>query len=225
MYLIIEVIVFSPEYLKSSEKKIIHEPPERLRQRYASLLKTSGLENKVSLSLFNLGMGATAFSLGVRSRCIVISEGLLANLHEEEIDIILAHEIAHHANKDAWRMCAATILLVAGVAFLDAQTLPRFTGVFGITSVSDPAALPLLLLLSNVFALIFSPLFNLYSRRRELAADQYALSLTKNRIAFTSALKRIADLELAPYDITPIERLFFARHPPIRERLSLADPK
>lgn len=225
LYMLATLLLFSPKLLHRPDEETPHETPQEVRDRYSALLEASGIRGeKVSLSLFDFTTGASAFSVGIgRHKCIALSEKMISSLHRNELDVILAHELAHHANRDAHRKTVLEIALMAIVLFVIAQILPLFVDRFGITSIYDPANLPLILLLINVLAIFISPIFNQYSRKREFAADRYALSLTKDSTAFVSCQKRLADLELAPYENTAVEKLFFASHPSVKERISLAE--
>jgi STE24 endopeptidase len=70
-----------------------------------------------------------------------------------------------------------------------------------------------------LFGLVTMPLTNWLSRTRENAADVYALDITGNATAFISAMKKLANQNLA--DSTPpawVVWLFYT-HPPIGERV------
>jgi len=223
-YMLILLLLFSPGVLAKQDEHPPHEAPQKIKERYSHLLDVSGARGRnITLSLFDFASGASAFSMGVGERgCIAISEKMLSSLHENEIDVILAHEIAHHINKDSLRKVALDIALITVIMFALWFFLPFSVGHFGISSVQDPADLPIVLLIINVMGIALSPVLTYYSRKREFAADRYALSLVSDRAAYISCQKRLADLELAPYEISLFERLFFASHPPAKERISLA---
>ncbi len=60
---------------------------------------------------------------------------------------------------------------------------------FGYSGLTDPAILPLLLLIIalSVFGLVTMPLGNVWSRWREVKADEYALKMSGNPQAFIKA--------------------------------------
>lgn len=227
IYMVVMLFLFSPEVLMRREEKVPAEAPQSVKDRYSHLLDASGVKDRqIALSLFDFPSEASAFSVGIgRKRCIALSEKMMSSLHQSEIEVILAHELAHHINRDSVRKVVLDILLVTLILFILAQILPFSVGLFGISSTHDTANLPLMLLIINILGIAMSPILNQYSRQREFAADEYAISLTKDKTAFVSCQKRLADLELAPYETTTIERLLFASHPSVKERISLIEDR
>lgn len=157
-----------------------------------------------------------------RTRRILLSDTLLADYSEDEIEVILAHELAHHVHRDLWRgMLLQTILLFGGFAF--ASVILREAVVpLGLRGLADPAALPLLMLAGGVSSFVMLPIVNGLSRLQERAADRYALTATGNIEAFVTAMKRLSQQNLAEEYPSPIVRWIFYSHPPIRERIDFA---
>ena len=57
---------------------------------------------------------ANAALVGVgRTRRILVSDTLLKDYSDDEIEVILAHEIAHHVHHDIWTALALETLVVA----------------------------------------------------------------------------------------------------------------
>jgi len=88
---------------------------------------------------------------------------------------------------------------------------------------ADPAALPLFMFVLMAFGLLLSPAQNALSRYFERQCDRYALMRTGLRDAYRSAFQKLARLNKADPDPHPLVVWFFEDHPPIRERLRLAD--
>ena len=82
--------------------------------------------------------------------------------------------------------------------------------------------MPLLLLIGGLWSLLLMPLVNAVSRAQERAADRYALTTTRNVDAFVTAMKRLAQQNLAEEYPSPLVRWLFYSHPPIRERIDAA---
>ena len=60
-----------------------------------------------------------------RTRRILLSDTLLADYSEDEIEVILAHELAHHVHRDMWRGIAVQSLILAGGFFAADVVLRR----------------------------------------------------------------------------------------------------
>jgi STE24 endopeptidase len=166
-------------------------------------------------------VNAMMTGLGANRR-ILVSDTLLADYSDEEVEVILAHELAHHVRHDVWKGLA-TSAVVAGLAlWLGHLALTRLAAPLGLRSVADPAGLPLLVLVAGATSLVLAPLTNALSRLYERQADRFALEATANPAAFTSAIKRLSARNLADEDPPPFARLWFYTHPPVSERLAFA---
>ena len=129
-----------------------------------------------------------AYALGGPERsAIVLTEGLLRGMTREEIAGILAHEVAHIRNNDAWTMSWTTALRraidwtsLAGLALLRTR---HHHG-------SMTSGRPLATLLSAAPTL--GQLLGLaLSRVREMDADATALELTGDSRALIAALDKL----------------------------------
>jgi Zn-dependent protease with chaperone function len=97
--------------------------------------------------------------------------------------------------------------------------LARFGGTFGFTRVSDPASMPLLLLLLSLFSLVVSPALLALSRHQEHEADRFGLELTRDNHAAATAFVALQQQNLANPRPGFFFKLFRASHPPIGERV------
>ena len=87
----------------------------------------------------------------------------------------------------------------------------------------DPAALPLLMIVLALFGLLTAPAQNALSRYFERQCDRYALDRTRLVDAYRSAFTKLARLNKSDPDPHPIVVWLFDDHPPIRQRLAMAD--
>ena len=157
-----------------------------------------------------------------RTRRILLSDTLLADHGDEEIEVILAHELAHHVHRDIWKSIALEIALIALGFYMADLVLSASAGRFGIASKDDIAGLPLLVLAAGAVSLALLPLANAFSRAHERRADRYALDMTKNAGAFVSAMKRLAAQNLAEERPSRLVELLFYSHPPMAARIDAA---
>jgi STE24 endopeptidase len=157
-----------------------------------------------------------------RSRRILLSDTLLADYSDDEIEVVLAHELSHHVHHDLWRGVALqTVLLFVGF-FVAAQALRAFADSLVLRGVDDPAGLPLLLLVAGSCSFAFMPVANAMSRAHERRADRYALATTQRPGAFISAMKRLSHQNLAEENPSLLVQWLFYSHPPIKERIEEA---
>jgi STE24 endopeptidase len=172
----------------------------------------SGHTRKANAALAGMG----------RTRRILLSDTLLADYSEDEIEVILAHELAHHVHSDLWRGIAVHSAALVGGFFVANLVLRAFADRLGLRGISDPAGLPLLLLAGGAWSILVMPIANAVSRAQERAADRYALETTRNVDAFVTAMKRLSQQNLAEEYPSPVVRWLFYSHPPIRERIDAA---
>ena len=196
-----------------------------LQARLRDLSENAGLP---VLGVYEWGLGdktprANAALVGVgRTRRILLSDTLLAAYSDDEIEVILAHELAHHAHRDVTKSVAAqTLLLVAG--FGVAAWVMRMTGTsMGFAGAADVAGLPMLLLVTGAVSVALTPFVNFFSRLNERRADEYALRLTGRPAAFVSAMRRLAAQNLAEPQPSRVSLWLFHSHPPFEDRIERA---
>lgn len=157
-----------------------------------------------------------------RTRRVLLGDTLLDQFTPEEVEVIFAHELGHHVHRHLAKMVAWSVLLSAGGFWLIDQVLRHLAPALEYASFSDPAALPLVLLVPAVFGLVLSPLQNGVSRFFERQCDRYALTRTCRPDAYRSAFVKLARLNKADPDPHPLLVWLFEDHPPIRQRLAVA---
>jgi STE24 endopeptidase len=198
---------------------------EALRGRLMALAARAGAK---VLGAYEWGLAdktkkANAALAGIGgTRRILVSDTMLADYSDEEIEIVLAHELAHHVHGDIWKGIALESALVIAGFFLAAQVLDGSTGWLGLEGAADPAGLPLLLLAAGAVWMVMLPAAHALSRTSERRADRFALELTRNPAAFVSAMRRLAAQNLAEDRPSRVIQWLFYSHPPVAERIAAA---
>ncbi len=203
------------------------KPLERpaLAERLVSLAERAGAR---VLGVFEWRLSdrtrkANAALTGIgRTRRILLSDTLLAVHSDDEIEVVLAHELAHHVHHDIWKSIALDAFLMTLGFYVADRVLTAAVGHFGILAKDDVAALPALVLAGGAVSLALLPLANAVSRVHERRADRYALEMTKNAAAFSSAMKRLGAQNLAEERPSRLVEILFHSHPPIAARLEAA---
>jgi len=145
------------------------------------------------------GGGLNAFAAGRRPSegVIAVTQGLLERLDREELQGVVAHEMAHIRNRDTlYNVCAA--VLVGTVALLSDMFLRGVPGRGPGPAArrAGPAAGAVLAaagLLLALFAPLAARLLQMsISRQREYRADAAAAAFTRNPLGLASALEKIA---------------------------------
>jgi len=198
---------------------------EDLRQRLVALSRRAGVQvlDACEWQLSDRTKKANAALTGLgRTRRILVSDTLLAHHTDDEIEVILAHEIGHHVRGDIWKGIALESAAALAGFFLIGRVLERAWQPLGWQGVADPAGLPVVVLTAGVLSLALLPLTNAVSRWRERAADRFAWELTGNPRAFASAIERLASQNLAERRPSRLALWLFHTHPPVDERIAAA---
>ena len=157
-----------------------------------------------------------------RTRRILLSDTLLAEHSDDEIEVILAHELAHHVYRDIWSAILVETVLIALGCFVADLVLGVFSMSAGLEGKGDVAGLPLLVLAAGAVSLVLMPVSHALSRAHERRADRYALTMTRNVPAFISAMKRLAAQNLAEEEPSWLVQVLFHTHPSISARIAAA---
>jgi STE24 endopeptidase len=197
-----------------------------LEARLRKLTEGTGLTvqgvYRLELSAETRKANAALAGLG-RTRRVLLGDTLLAEFSPEEIEVVFAHEVGHHVYRHLLKMIAWSVVsAVVGFWLVDVVLHAASAGL-GYRAFSDPAALPLLMLVLSVFGLLLSPAQNALSRFFERQCDCYALRRTGMRDAYRSAFIKLARLNKSDPDPHPLVAWLFYDHPPIRQRLALAE--
>jgi STE24 endopeptidase len=157
------------------------------------------------------------------TRRVLLGDTLLQQFTPEEIEVVFAHEVGHHVYQHLMKSIALSVVLtLIGFAMVHV-ILSWCAGQLGYAGLDDPAALPLFLFILAMFGLALSPLKNAISRFYERQCDQYALDRTQKPYAYRSAFIKLARINKSDPDPHPVVALLFYDHPPIRQRLAMAE--
>jgi STE24 endopeptidase len=198
---------------------------ETLRERLLTLSRRAGVP---VLGAFEWGLGekttrANAALVGVgHTRRILVSDTLLKDYTDDEIEVILAHEMAHHIHYDIWTALVLETVIVAAALYAGHVAVGRLGEAAGVAGLRDLAALPLLVLSAGAVSLLMTPIGNAWSRYNERRADRFALTLTRRPAAFISAMRRLGAQNLAEERPSAAVFWFFHTHPTMDERIAAA---
>jgi STE24 endopeptidase len=200
------------------------ERPE-LRERLLALSERAGVR---VLGVYEWALGtrtrrANAALTGAGStRRILLSDTLLADYTDDEIEVILAHELAHHVHRDIPKGLALELVLITAAFLAASVILPEAAAALGLADAADPRGVPALVLIVSGVSLVATPLLHSMSRRNEYRADRFALRLTRRTDAFVSAMRRLGAQNLAEENPSRLALWLFHSHPPIDARIAAA---
>jgi Zn-dependent protease with chaperone function len=175
---------------------------------------------------------AFAMGLSPRNSCIVVTQGLLDALNDDELGAVIAHEVTHIANRDT-RLLSAARLMLAGVDWIERRNPFRITSWRRLVFFAlIPFFLVMALLISLMVQIghVIAAMTRLsISSAREFIADAEAVRLTHDPAALISALRKVEGHGAIPglgvgLDAMMIDGAWSgatATHPPISERVAV----
>ncbi len=166
-----------------------------------------------------------AFLAGLgKTRRVVLADNLMEQMTVQEIESIIAHEVGHYKHRQIWKnIIIGTIQQLVTFYILDLVMKSIFPQ-FLTSMVWNLTYFPILVILMGVISgFLFGPLSRFLSRQFEKQADRYALDVIRDRKAFMTALAGLADRNLSNAYPQWWVKLLYYSHPPIGERLNLAE--
>jgi len=173
-----------------------------------------------------------AFATGrnQRNAAVCVTTGLLNTLDDDEIEGVIAHELAHIKNRDVMVMTIASFLATLAFMFV------RWGAFFGGGRRRGGGGIVVAIGISLVVWLVSYLLIRALSRYREYVADRGAAAITGKPSALASALLRISgemdeipktdmrdEAEMNAFFIVPISKSaitrLFSTHPPTERRV------
>jgi heat shock protein HtpX len=183
-----------------------------------------------------------AFASGIdeKSYAVTLTRGIVNTLNDEELEGVIAHELAHIRNKDV-RLLIISIIFVGIFSFIVSFLFRSliYGGGNRKNNKTDGKVLLLALVIAAVVYLL-SILFKFaLSRKREYLADAGAVEMTKNSHALASALRKISGRSSMDDVSDDVKQMFienppksnflsgisglFATHPPIDKRINILE--
>jgi STE24 endopeptidase len=199
------------EELKSRLVRLSEAAGTRVRGVYE--WKLSEKSKKANAALTGLG----------NTRRIILSDTLLQNYSEDEIEAVLAHELGHHVHRHIFKSIALQTVITLVGFWSASQVLTYAVKNFNMFSdLHDFANLPLLALVSSILSLLLLPALNAYSRHNEREADQYCWKAVPNVSPFISAMNKLSEQNLSERNPSRIVEVLFHSHPPVTKRIAAA---
>lgn len=228
----------------SGAKPVVKRDDPEFYRIVENLAITAGLPTPKIYLIEDAAMNAFATGRDSRHAIVAVTRGLREGLERQELEGVLAHELAHIGNRDMFVATVAAVL--AGVIATLAHLFFRisFYGGFGGSRRDRRGSGGALLIVGLVGVLVLAPIAAMLlrlavSRRREFLADASGALLTRYPEGLARALERIgaspvpmrrspeaiAHLWLSdPHARAPKQNWlsrFFMTHPPIDDRIRI----
>ena len=160
---------------------------------------------------------AYAFGMGPSSTIVLWDTLLDGRFSDGEVNVVLAHELAHHSS-DHIPEAVAWFGLFSLPGALVLMLLTRGRGGMG-----QPAAVPLALLVAAAFQLATAPAQNAISRQAEAEADWKALETTRDPASARGLFREFAETSLGDPSPPTWVYVLLQTHPTLAQRVAMAD--
>jgi len=165
---------------------------------------------------------------------VAVTKGIMKLLSPDELEGVLAHELAHVRNRD---ILIGSIAATLASAIMVIANMARWGAIFGFGGRDDrDGPNPIVLLVTAMLAPIAAMLIQMaVSRSREYQADESGAEMTHNPYGLANALQKLEDAGkrvpmltanstsnhlfiVKPFSGRSLANLF-STHPPIQERI------
>jgi heat shock protein HtpX len=231
----ISLLMSKPIAKWSTGARVITQPANSTE---AWLLRTMEAQARAAgigmpeVAVYQGAPNAVATGATKNSSLVAVSTGLLESMSQEEVEAVLAHEVAHIANGDM-----VTLTLIQGVVNTFVVFLARVVGYLvdsmlrkNDSEQSGPGIgyMVTVVVCEIVFGILASVIVMYFSRQREFRADRGAARILGRPQPMIAALRRLGGLDegelpknMAAFGISGKGAMaLFSSHPPIEARIA-----
>ena len=189
---------------------------DRDQVEVTEVLVADASRRTTAVNAYVSGFGAT--------KRIVVYDTLLASASDDEVALVVAHELGHAAEDD---VLVGTVEGAIGAAlgvtglFLVLRR-PVVRRVAGTDDAGSPAVVPVVVALVTVGSFLALPVQNTVSRHVEARADAHALDLTQDPKTFIDAQQHLSVSNLTHLEPNDVLAFWFSTHPAPLDRIGMA---
>lgn len=220
----------------SGAKKVESGMAPELHAMVADLAQRAGLPKPAVYVIPEETPNAFATGRNPAHSAVAVTEGLMRMLSKDELEGVLAHELAHIKNRDI--LISSIVAVMAGaISYL--ATMAQWALIFGGLRGDDDEGEGIAGLVGTVVMMIVAPIAAALiqmaiSRSREYAADATGARICGRPHSLAGALGKLEEYNhRSPMDVNPATAQMyivnplsgstvanlFSTHPPIRERI------
>ncbi len=168
-------------------------------------------------------ISANVSGLGPTIR-ISLNDNLLNRTSEAEVMAVMGHELGHYVLGHIPRIIMGLTLIYAVAFFIMARFAPRIIARYGkrwgVRDVSDPASLPVFMILLSLVVLVANPIINTLIRVHESEADAFGLEAAREPDGFARIAMRLS--EYRKIEPSAFEEFMMFDHPSGATRVRMA---
>jgi len=212
------VIMISPVFLAPLINTYKPVPEGPVREAVLSLARANGIPTD-NIYYYDASKQTKRISANVSGMLgttrIALNDNLLERSSLPEIKAVMAHEMGHYVLNHSLKLTLSfSLLLLGGFIFLRWSwdwASHRFGSRFGVSSIADPAGLPLLVALFSVYFFLATPISNTIIRVQEIEADMFGLNASREPDGFAEAIFKLAEYRKLEPGV--VEEILFFDHP------------
>lgn len=168
-------------------------------------------------------ISANVSGLGPTIR-ISLNDNLLNRSTTPEIAAVMGHELGHyvlnHIGKSIAAFTAVFLLIFWAASRIAPALLARYGTRWGVTSLAEPAAFPVLSILIAGASLVLTPVTNTLIRMHESEADAFGLDAAREPDGFANTALKLS--EYRKLEPGPVEEFIFFDHPSGETRIRMS---
>jgi heat shock protein HtpX len=207
-------------------------PEHPLHRTTARLAQKAGLPMPKVYIIPDMSPNAFATGRDPKHAAVAATEGIIRILSPEELEGVIAHELAHVKHRD---ILISTIAATVAAAIMFLASMARFAAIFGGSRDDREGSNPLAMLAMAILAPFAAMFIQMaISRQREFAADRGGAQIVGSPMGLANALRKIESaVKQVPMNANPAtEHMFimkpfsgggitklFSSHPPTEERV------
>ncbi len=221
---LLQPILFDPAFNKFTP---LHD--QQLRAKIVRLAQRAGIPGRnvyeVNRSAQTKKFNAYVNGFGASQR-IVLWDTTLKGMREDEILVVMGHEMGHYVLHHIWKSMALSAALAFALSFFIylsvRAAVARFGGRWGFREPHDVASLPLFAVVIGIASLVTQPLVAGVSRAVEHEADMFALEITHDNDAAARVFIKFGAQNKSDPEPSELVKAMLYDHPPLIERVRFA---
>lgn len=220
---LVGILMFVPTFLAPLLNDYKPAPEGMIKDAVVPLARAAGIaESKIFV--YNGSKQSNRYTANVAGIFGTARIAMSDTMFEDGVDVaavrgVVAHEIGHYVHNDPLIFLAIAVPFALLTFWLMDRLFPALAHVLGgkIEGISDPAGLPILMMLFITVDLLGTPITNSATRMFESRADMFSLELAHEPDGLARALIKTA--EYRNPKPTRIEEILFYDHPSAARRI------
>ncbi len=211
------IVLISPVFIDPLFNEYTSLPDGQVRQSVLSMARANGVPANDVL-LVDASKQSDRISANVAGMLGTTRVALNDNLMKQPVDevrSVMGHELGHYVLNHIYKLLIAFTLVVAFCFLIAARALPwmlsRWGQGWGVTSLEDPAILPMAFIILTVIGVFLTPVTNTIIRTHEMEADLFGLNAARAPDGFASVAMKLS--QYRKIEPGKWEEIIFFDHP------------